>query len=49
MGADPTGLLYTYAFSSYKEGKQTRPLSIALWIELKEMFVTRIRCSSSRS
>jgi hypothetical protein len=49
MGADPTGLLYTYAFSSYKEGKQTRPLSLALWIELTEMFVIGIRCSSSRS
>jgi hypothetical protein len=49
MGADPTGLLYTYAFSSYKEGKQTQPLSLALWIELTEMFAIGIRCSSSRS
>jgi hypothetical protein len=49
MGADPTGLLYTYVLSRYKEGKQMRPLSLALWIELTEMFVIGIRCSSSHS
>jgi hypothetical protein len=37
MGADPTGLSYTYALSSYKKGKQIRPLSLALWIELTEI------------
>jgi hypothetical protein len=49
MGVDPTGLSYTYALSSYKKGKQTRPLSLALWIELTEMFGIGVRCSSSRS
>jgi hypothetical protein len=49
MVADPTGLLYTYPLSSYKEGKQTRPLSLVVWMELTEMFVIGIRCSSSRS
>jgi hypothetical protein len=49
MGADPTGFSYTYALSSYKKGKQTRPLSLALWIELTEMFGSRVRYSSSRS
>jgi hypothetical protein len=38
MGTDPTGLSYTYVLSSYKKGKQIRPLSLALWIELIEMF-----------
>jgi hypothetical protein len=32
----PTGLSYTYALPSYK--KQIRPLRLALWIELTEMF-----------
>jgi hypothetical protein len=38
MGSDPTGLSYTYALSSYKKGKQIRPLGLALWIELTDMF-----------
>jgi hypothetical protein len=38
MGTDPTGLSYTYALPSYKKGKQFRPLRLALWIELIEMF-----------
>jgi hypothetical protein len=38
MGTDPTGLSYTYALPSYKKGKQIRPLILALWIELTEMF-----------
>jgi hypothetical protein len=49
MGVDPTGLSYTYASSSYKKGKQIRPLSLALWIELIEMFGIGVRYSSSRS
>jgi hypothetical protein len=31
-------LSYTYALPGYKKGKQIRPLSLALWIELTEMF-----------
>jgi hypothetical protein len=49
MGADPTGSSYTYALSSYKKGKQIRPLSLALWIELTELFGIGIRYSSSHS
>jgi hypothetical protein len=49
MGADPTGLLYTYALSSHKKRKQTRPLSLALWIELTEILGIGVRCSPSRS
>jgi hypothetical protein len=49
MGADSTGLSYTYALSSYKKVKQIRPLSLALWIELTEMFDIEVRYSSSRS
>jgi hypothetical protein len=49
MGADPIGLSYTYALSSYKEGKQIRPFSLALWIELTEMFSIGVRYSSSHS
>jgi hypothetical protein len=49
MGADPTELSYTYASFSYKKVKQTRPLSLALWIELTKMFGTGVRYSSSRS
>jgi hypothetical protein len=49
MGTDPTGLSYTYALSSYKEGKHIRPLSLALWIELTEMFGIGVRYSSSCS
>jgi hypothetical protein len=49
MGADPTGLSYMYVSSSYKKGEQTRPLSLALWIELTEMFGIGARYSFSRS
>jgi hypothetical protein len=49
MGADPTEMSYTYALSSYKKGKQVRPLSLALWIELIEMFDIEVRYSSSRT
>jgi hypothetical protein len=38
MGKDPTGLSYMHALSSYKKGKQFRPLRPTLWIELTEMF-----------
>jgi hypothetical protein len=38
MGTNPTELSYTYALPSYKKGKHIRPLRLALWIELTEMF-----------
>jgi hypothetical protein len=41
MGTYLTGLSYMYALPSYKKGKLNRPLRLALWIELTEMFQHR--------
>jgi geranylgeranyl pyrophosphate synthase len=37
MGSDPTRLAYSMRYLVTK-GKQIRPLRLALWIELTEMF-----------
>jgi hypothetical protein len=37
MRADLTGLVYTYAQSSYKRRKTFNPSDLLLWVELTEM------------
>jgi hypothetical protein len=48
MGADPTGLAYTYALPSYKK-ETLQPLRLALLIKLTEVFRHRGKLSFSRS